>query len=153
MQIVANTPEEYIEKLPEAQRQAIIQLRETVVAGLPEGFQEVMSGGMINYVVPFSRYPEGYHCEPKQPLPFLSIAAQKNFIAIYHLGIYAKEDLLQWFVGEYPKHMSTKLDMGKSCIRFKNPEKIPNHLIGDLVGRITVQEWIEIYEQSRAGRK
>jgi hypothetical protein len=101
---------------------------------------------MIGYVVQHSIYPSGYHCDTKQPLPFISIASQKNFVAIYHMGIYANTILMDWFVSEYPKHCTAKLDMGKSCIRFKKLNEIPYELIGELAGKITEEEWIKIYE-------
>ena len=103
---------------------------------------------MIGYVVPHSIYPNGYHCEPKLPLPFMAIDSQKNFIALYHMGIYAKPELLNWFVTEYPKHSQQKLDMGKSCIRFKKMNQIPFDLIAELVQKMSVQEWITCYESA-----
>ena len=106
---------------------------------------------MPGFVVPHTRYPDGYHCDPKRPLPFLSMASQKNFIALYHMGIYANQELMDWFTAEYPNHMKTKLDMGKSCIRFKNVKKIPYELIGDLVSRMTVEDWIGLYEANVKG--
>lgn len=148
MTSTANTPEEYLEKLPEGRKEAFLELRNTILENLPKGFSEEMNYGMIGYVVPKSLYPSGYHCDPKLPLPFVSIASQKNFIALYHMGIYAKKELYDWFVAEYPKHVKTKLDMGKSCIRFKNPEKIPFGLIGELVSKMSPEEWIGIYEQN-----
>lgn len=130
------------------------QLRQTILENLPEGFEEVMSYGMIGYVVPHSIFPDGYHCDPKLPLPFMSIASQKNFIALYHMGIYASPDLLAWFQEEYPKHMKTKLDMGKSCIRFKKPDQLPYELIGQLVTKMTPQQWIDLYQaQVKNSRK
>jgi len=107
-----------------------------------------MSYGMIGYVVPHSIYPEGYHCDTKLPLPFLSIASQKNFVAVYHMGIYADPELLNWFVGEYPKYCKRKLDMGKSCIRFKKLEEFPYQLIGELCAKMSAERWIEIYESN-----
>ncbi|GLB48384.1 DUF1801 domain-containing protein [Neptunitalea lumnitzerae] len=144
----ATSPEEYISELPEDRKAAIIKLRETVLNNLPEGFQEGMSYGMVGYVVPKSVYPAGYHCSPELPLPFMSFASQKNFIAFYHMGIYAKKELLDWFVAEYPKHCKYKLDMGKSCIRFKKVDAIPYELLGELVTKMTPQEWIDIYEHN-----
>jgi uncharacterized protein YdhG (YjbR/CyaY superfamily) len=138
--------EEYINLVPEAQREAIISLRKVIRENLPTGFAEEISYGMIGYVVPHSLYPKGYHCNPKLPLPFLNIAAQKNFIAVYHMGIYSNPELLNWFTDEFSKHSKKKPDMGKSCIRFKNPEAIPYQLIGELAGKISVQEWIDTYE-------
>ena len=124
MKIEAASPEECIEQLPEERKKAISKLRKVILDNIPEGFTETMSYGMIGYVVPHSLYPEGYHCDPKLPLPFMNIASQKNFIAVYHMGIYANKEILDWFVAEYPKHYRTKLDMGKSCIRFKNPKNM-----------------------------
>ncbi|MFC2089857.1 DUF1801 domain-containing protein [Bacteroidota bacterium] len=148
MQYDAATPEEYIEKLPEERKEVFSRLRETINENLPEGFEEVMSYGMIGYVVPHTSYPAGYHVDPKTPLPFINIASQKNFIALYHMGIYANAELLNWFEKEYPKHSTTKLDMGKSCIRLKNIKNLPYALIGELVSKMTVDEWIQVYEES-----
>lgn len=148
MQSNAVTVDAYISELPEERRAAIIKLRKEVKKHLPKGFEEVMSYGMIGYVVPHKLYPSGYHCDPKLPLPFLNIASQKNFIAVYHMGIYAKQELLDWFVKEYPKYTTSKLDMGKSCIRFKKPEQIPFELIGVLASKITPAEWIKLYEHN-----
>lgn len=148
MTIEANSPEEYISKLPEDRVEAITKLREVILANLPEGFQETMSYGMIGYVVPHSKYPDGYHCTPELPLPFLSFASQKNFIAVYHMGVYSSPELLEWFTAEYPLYVKTKLDMGKSCIRFKNVQKIPYELIGQLVSKMTMEEWIDLYEKN-----
>ncbi len=142
----ANSPAEYIQAIPEARREAFTRLRETIQENIPDGFEEAMGYGMIGFAVPHSIYPAGYHCDPKQPLPFVGIASQKNFIALYHMGIYANEELYQWFVNEYPKHSKTKLDMGKSCIRFKKPDAIPFDLIAELVQKMSVDEWVEIYE-------
>lgn len=148
MRIEAKTPEEYIGQVPEERKAVMQQLREVILENLPEGFEEQMSYGMIGYVVPHSVYPPGYHCDTSQPLPFLSIASQKNFIGLYHMGIYANPPLMQWFVDEYPKYVKTKLDMGKACIRFKKPESIPVKLIGELVSKMSAEEWIAIYEQN-----
>lgn len=146
MKIEANNPEEYVAQVPEDRKPYFEKLRQTVLDNLPEGFAEMMSYGMIAYSVPHSQYPDGYHCDSKVPLPFMNIANQKNFIALYHMGIYAAPDLLQWFQEEYPKHAKRKLDMGKSCIRFKKMEDIPFGLIGELVQKMTVDEWVNIYE-------
>ncbi len=145
MQIAANTPEEYIYKLPEERKEAITQLRNEIKSNLPDGFEETMNYGMIGYVVPHSIYPNGYHCDPKQPLPFINIASQKNHVAVYHMGIYADKKLLDWFTTEYIKQSKVKLDMGKSCIRFKKPEHITYDLIGKLASKMTPKEWIDIY--------
>jgi len=146
MKIEANSPNDYISKLPKDRQEVVSELRKVVLDNLPKGFSEEMSYGMIGYVVPHSIYPDGYHCDPKLPLPFLSIASQKNFVAFYHMGIYSDEKLLDWFVKEYPNHSNYKLDMGKSCIRFKRMNDIPYELIGELVGRISVDNWIQTYE-------
>lgn len=146
MQINAANPEEYIAQLPQDRQEPMQKLRKTILDNLPDGFSEGTGYGMIGYVVPHSIYPAGYHCDPKQPLPFMSIASQKNFIALYHMGIYANPKILDWFVAEYPKHSKSKLDMGKSCIRFKKPEQIPFELIAELVGKISMQDWIDTYE-------
>lgn len=148
MQSTAKTPAEYVDSLPDERKIVIENIRKTVLDNLPEGFEETMSYGMLGYVVPHSVYPDGYHCDPKTPLPFLSVASQKNFIAFYHMGIYADETLLNWFVTEYPKHCKTKLDMGKSCIRFKKMNDIPLELLGQLVAKMSVQDWISLYEKN-----
>jgi len=146
MQLKADTPENYIAQMTDDRKMAISNLRKTILENLPKGFEETISYGMIGYVVPHTLYPSGYHCDPKLPLPFLSIASQKNFIAVYHMGIYANKKILDWFVEEYPKHCRKKLDMGKSCIRFKNSDHIPYELIGELSRKITLEEWIKTYE-------
>lgn len=148
MQSKASTPDEYVAELPEERATAVQKLRDTIKENLPDGFEETMSYGMIGYVVPHSIYPDGYHCSPELPLPFMNIASQKNFIALYHSGIYADEKLLNWFTSEYPKYVKTKLDMGKSCVRFKKPEQIPYELIGELVQKMSVQDWIDKYESA-----
>ncbi len=146
MQYTASTPEDYIKQLPEDRIEPVQQLRKVILAHLPKGFKEGMGYGMIAYVVPHAIYPAGYHCDPKVPLPFINIASQKNFVALYHMGVYADKKLLDWFVGEYPKHCRTKLDMGKSCIRFKKMEDIPFELIGELASKMSVEDWISLYE-------
>jgi uncharacterized protein YdhG (YjbR/CyaY superfamily) len=152
MQYKAETPEDYISQLPEVRKGPITKLRNTILKNIPKGFEETISYGMIGYVVPFSIYPDGYHCDPKLPLPFMNIASQKNFIAIYNMGIYAKKEIYDWFVSEYPKQCKRKLDMGKSCIRFKYIEEIPYELIGELASKISVSEWINYYEAAIKNR-
>ncbi len=147
MKIDANTVQEYLENIPEDRKSAMKQLRETISRNLPKGFEETISYGMIGWVVPKSIYPNGYHCTPELPLPFLNVASQKNFIALYHMGIYSDENLLNWFVAEYPKYSSRKLDMGKSCIRFKKPDEIPFELIAELCKKMTVEDWVNRYEK------
>jgi len=148
MQSKATTPAAYINELPDDRKLVISKLRETILDNLPIGFKETMSYGMLGYVVPHSVYPDGYHCDPKTPLPFINLASQKNHIGFYHMGIYSDEKLLKWFTAEYPKHVSGKLDMGKSCIRFKNMSKIPYELLGELVSKMTLEEWIARYEST-----
>lgn len=147
MQIQANSPKHYIDQLPEERQEPMNKLRKIINNNLPEGFQECINYGMIGYVVPKSIYPAGYHCDPKGPLPFINLASQKNHIALYHSCVYANEELMTWFKGEYPKHAKYKLNMGKSCVRFKRMDDIPYDLIGELCTKITVQEWIDIYEK------
>ena len=148
MQSDIKTPQEYVDSLPEDRKTAIEKLRKTVKSNLPEGFEEEISYGMLGYIVPHSIYPKGYHCKPNLPLPFINIASQKNFIAFYHMGIYVNSELLNWFVSEYSKLVKSKIDMGKSCIRFKKMDEIPYELIGNLVSKITVSDWISIYENN-----
>lgn len=140
------TPTEYIQNVDDARRPAFERLRETILQNLSPDFTEEMAYGMVSYVVPHSIYPPGYHCDPKQALPFVSLAAQKNFLAVYHMGVYAKPELLDWFVSEFEKLNLGKLDMGKSCIRFKNLSKIPYELIGQLMQQMSLQDWVDLYE-------
>lgn len=139
------TIDKYISQIPENRMEGIITLRKTILKNLPAGFEECISYGMVGYVVPHSIYPSGYHCDPKLPLPFMSFANQKNFISFYHMGIYADTELLEWFKEEFAKKSRTKLDLGKSCIRFKKVEAIPFDLIGELVTKISVKNWIHKY--------
>ena len=148
-----NTIEDYISNVPEDRRASFNQLYETVKKHLPDGFEPMMSYGIVGFVVPHSIYPAGYHCNTKLPLPFINLANQKNFVALYHMGLYASPELMKWFVSAHGEMVSTKLDMGKSCIRFKRPDQIPFELIGELVSRLTVQEWIAMYEEMRAPSK
>lgn len=148
MQISASSVDDYISQIPEERQEAFKQLINIINQNLPKGFQENISYGMVGWCVPLKTYPDGYHCTPGSPLPFMSTASQKNFIALYHMGIYAKPDLLNWFVEEFPKYSKKKLDMGKSCIRFKKVEDIPFELIAELCTKMTVEEWIGIYEKN-----
>ena len=148
MQSTAKTPQAYVDSLPEERKVVIEKIRQAIKKTLPKGFEEVMCYGMLGYVVPHSLYPKGYHCDPKLPLGFISLASQKNFVALYHMGIYASPKLLDWFVGEFPKHAKSKLDMGKSCVRFKKMNDIPYALISELVSKMTVQDWIDCYESA-----
>lgn len=148
MQYESISPEDYISQVPEERRETLKKLRKVIKENLPNGFEEGIQYKMIGYYVPHSVYPDGYHCDPKTPLPFMSFASQKNSINLYHSGIYAKKELHDWFVNEYPKHCKRKLDMGKSCIRFKNLDDIPFELIRELVTKISCEEWINIYESA-----
>lgn len=148
MQSKAVTVESYIQEIPEERKKAFEQLRKLINKNLPKGFKEGMGYGMIGWSVPHKIYPAGYHCTPELPLPFAGLASQKNNISFYHMGIYAMPELLNWFTTEYAKLNLGKLDMGKSCMRFKNMEKIPYNLIGELCSKITVQEWIDCYEKN-----
>jgi uncharacterized protein YdhG (YjbR/CyaY superfamily) len=148
MKYEASSPDDYIAQLP-AERQVVIKkLRALIKQNIPKGFQETMNYNMIGYVVPHSKYPDGYHCDPKLPVPFMNIASQKNFVALYHMGIYAKKEVFDWFNSEYPKYSKRKLDMGKSCIRFKKMHDIPYDLIAELCAKFTVEQWIDLYESN-----
>ena len=147
MTSTATTPEEYIKELPEDRLDAVNKLRAVILTNLPQGFKEEMSYGMIGYVIPHEIYPAGYHCNPKLPLPFMSFASQKNSINFYHMGIYANQELYDWFTNEFAKIATKKLDIGKSCMRFKKAEDIPYELIGTLVSKIGVADWIATYEK------
>ncbi len=149
MQSKATNPLDYLKEVPVERREAFSKLRETILKNLPKGFEERMTYGMIGYVVPHSIYPSGYNCDPKLPLGMINLASQKNFIALYHTGIYLQPELLKWFTTEYPKHTEVKLDMGKGCIRFKKPGDIPLKLIGELVKKVSVKEYIAAYEKAR----
>ena len=144
----AKTVLAYLEELSAERKSAVTALRAEVLKNLPAGFKENMGYGMIGYAVPHDVYPPGYHCDPSLPLPFAGIASQKNFIAFYHMGIYADPKLLKWFVDAWQKFTPGKLDMGKSCLRFKKPEQIPYKLIGELMSKLSATDWIQIYENN-----
>ena len=148
MKIKANNVEEYLQNIPVERKEVFEKLMNVIRENIPVGFSEELGYGMPSWVVPHSIYPKGYHCSPELPLPFVSIASQKNFIALYHMGIYATPELLNWFMKEYPKHSKRKLDMGKSCIRFKKMDDIPFKLIGDLIKKMNSKEWMEKYENA-----
>ena len=149
MQYQADTVDGYIAALPEDRQPVIEKLRDVILANLPEGFEEQLSYGMIGYVVPLSKYPQGYHAKKGEPLPFLSLASQKNYIALYHMGLYADPAVEAWFAKAYAERVPTKLDMGKSCIQLKNPDHIPYELIGELCQKITVEQYIQAYETAQ----
>jgi uncharacterized protein YdhG (YjbR/CyaY superfamily) len=144
----STTVDAYINEISEDRKDAIEKLRKIIKKNLPKGFNEELCYGMIGYCVPHSKYPKGYHCKPEQALPFINIASQKNFIALYHMGLYADPKLYKWFTDEYAAKIKGKLDMGKSCIRFKKPEQIPFDLIGELATKMTPDDWIACYEKS-----
>lgn len=147
MKSAETTVNGYIKSLPEERRDAIERLRKLFLNYLPKGFEEGMEYGMITYSVPHQIYPKGYHCNPKIPLPFLSIASQKNFIAVYHMGLYADLQLMEWFKKEYDLISKVKIDMGKSCIRFKKTATIPYDLLGALAAKMSVTDWVNLYEK------
>jgi hypothetical protein len=156
MQSKAKTVDEYIASLPEDRQEAITAVRKVILKNLPKGYQEIMQWGMIGYVVPHSSYLAGYHAQPKEPLPYASLASQKNHMAFYGMGIYLDEAQRQWFVDAWKK-TGKKLDMGKSCVRFKKLEDVPLEVIGQAVKRFPMKEYIAAYEktlvQTRAGKK
>lgn len=143
-----NSIQEYIDALPEERRVPMEKLMETIQKNIPGGFEKTIQYKMIGFVVPHSIFPKGYHCDPKQPLPFVHIASQKNFIAVYHMGLYADKSLLNWFETRYRETVTGKLDMGKSCIRFKKLDQIPYDLMGELMQKMTVEDWVGIYEDT-----
>lgn len=153
MQYKANSPGDYISQIPEERKGPMKKLRQVILDNLPKGIEETMSYGMIGYVVPHTIYPEGYHCAPELPLPFMNLASQKNFIAVYSMVLYAKKDLMEWFTSEYAKQCKFKLDMGKSCIRFKRMDDIPFELIGQLTAKVSTKEWINLYEDLYKNKK
>ena len=153
MQSTAVTPKEYLSELPKDRKEVFLKLRQQILDNLPKGIEEAMSYGMLGYVIPHSVYPDGYHCDPKLPLPFMNLASQKNFIGVYSMVIYAKKEIYDWFTSEYAKRCKYKLDMGKSCIRLKKMEDIPFGLIGELTAKISAEEWIDIYETAVKNRK
>ncbi len=148
MKALGTTVNEILTNLPEDRSVPFNKLHDVIIKNLPTGFEAAISYGGLGYVVPHTLYPTGYHCKPSEPLPFAGIASQKGSINFYHMGIYADQELLKWFQTEYPKYCSRKLDMGKSCIRFKKFDEIPYELIGELMKKISVKQWIELYESA-----
>lgn len=140
------TVDEILINLPEDRAEPFNRLHETIIKNLPKGFEAAISYGGLGYVIPHKLYPSGYHCKPSEPLPFAGIASQKGSINFHHMGIYSDPELLKWFVSEYPKHSQQKLDMGKSCVRFKKLDQIPYRLIGELMKKISAKDWIKKYE-------
>lgn len=148
MKATEKTVNEILISLPEDRAEPFNKLHDVIVKNLPKGIEAGISYGGLGYIIPHSIYPAGYHCKPIEPLPFAGLASQKNSINFYHMGIYSKPELHDWFVAEYPKHSKQKLDMGKSCIRFKKMDAIPYELIGELMTKMSMEEWISIYENN-----
>ena len=142
-----STVEEILSNLPPDRLEPFNKLHQTIVKNLPKGFEPAISYGGLGYVIPHKLYPAGYHCKPAEPLPFAGIASQKGSINFYHMGIYADPGLYDWFVSEYPKHCKQKLDIGKSCVRFKKMDDIPYKLIGELMKKMSAKDWIALYEE------
>ena len=148
MNAIGKTVHEILTNLPSGRVEPFNKLHDVIIKNLPKGFEAAISYGGLGYVVPHTLYPAGYHCKPIEPLPFAGIASQKNSINFYHMGIYSDPKLLNWFVSEYPKHSKQKLDMGKSCVRFKKLDEIPYTLIGELMKKMSVKDWIDFYEMT-----
>lgn len=148
MKAIGKTVKEILSNIPEDRAESFNNLHEVIVKNLPKGFEAAISYGGLGYVVPHTLYPSGYHCKPSEPLPFAGIASQKHSINFYHMGIYSDPKLLDWFLAEYPKHTKQKLDMGKSCVRFKKFDEIPFKLIAELMKKISTDKWIELYENN-----
>ena len=153
MKTEGKTVQELLDNIPADRKEVFHKLHEVIVNNLPKGFEAAISYGGLGYVVPHSIYPSGYHCKPIEPLPFAGLASQKNSINFYHMGIYSDPALLDWFVKEYPKHSKQKLDMGKSCIRFKKMDDIPYQLIGTLMKKMSVKQWVGLYETMKSKNK
>ena len=144
-EVAVKTVEDYMHFLPEERKEPMEQLRQVIMENIPNGFEEAIQYKMPAWVVPHSIFPDGYHCDTSQPLPFMSIASQKHFIGLYHMGVYAIPELMKWWQDEYAKSVPSKLDMGKSCVRFKKMDQIPFKLVGELASKIQCQEWIDFY--------
>ena len=152
MQSKAKTVKEYLDELPADRREALQAVRKVILKNLDKGFEEGMQYGMISYYVPHKVYPAGYHCDPKQPLPFGGLASQKNYMSLYLMCIYGGTEHESWFRKEWAK-TGKKLDMGKSCIRFQRPEDLPLAAIGELIASGSVEEHIAAYESGRSHRE
>jgi len=145
---ILNNTEDYIQQIPDGRKPIFLEILHKIRLNIPDGFQECINYGMIGFVVPKKIYTPGYHCDSRLPLPFVNLASQKNYIALYHMGIYSNSQLLDWFQKEYKDQCKYKLDMGKSCIRFKRMDDIPLKLIGELMKKMTPEQWIAQYEES-----
>ena len=143
----ADSIEDYMDLLPEERKYPMQKLWDIMQDNMPKGFEFQLNYKMPSAVIPHSLYPGGYHCDPSLPLPFASIASQKNFVAMYHSGIYAIPELYDWWNAEFPKHSKSKLDMGKSCVRFKKMNDIPYDLITELFTKMTPQDYIKVYQK------
>ena len=145
---MAKSIEEYIKSLSDYRAEVVHELIKVIENNIPFGYVKKMNYNMPSFVIPHSIYPSGYHVTPDLPLPFIGVASQKNHIGFYHMGIYADSKLSDWFIKEYPKYCKSKLNMGKSCIRFKNMNDIPYKLVGELSKKMTTEDWISSYEKN-----
>ncbi|MCC6866895.1 MAG: DUF1801 domain-containing protein [Ignavibacteria bacterium] len=148
MKAQGKTVKEILANVPPERYESFNKLHNVIVKNLPKGFEPAISYGGLGYVIPHKLYPAGYHCKPAEPLPFAGISSQKDSINFYHMGIYAEPKLYKWFTTEFPKHTKQKLDIGKSCVRFKKIDDIPYKLIGELMKKLSAKEWIEIYKKN-----
>jgi hypothetical protein len=139
----------YIANLPEDRREPMQALCEVFRKHLPQGFEETLAYGMVSFCVPHSTYPRGYHCDPKIALPFVQIASQKKHLAVYHMGLYAMPEELEWFKETWASSSKDKLDIGKSCIRLNPAKPLPLGVLGELAERIGLERWIEVYDKMR----
>ena len=153
MPTTAATVDEYIASLPEERKDAMTKLRKVIKKNLPKGYKEEMSYGMIGIVVPHSINPAGYHCNPKIPLPLINLGNKKDGISLHHMGLYGDPTLLDWFVSEYAKKVDSKLDMGKGCVRFKKMDQIPYELIGELIAKVSVDDYVKVVTDNLAKKK
>jgi hypothetical protein len=149
MKSAATTVEAYLATLPEDRRRAIEAVRKVILDNLDEGYEEGIQYGMIGYYVPHRVYPAGYHCDPKQPLPFAALASQKGYMSVYLMCIYGHEALRSWFEDAWAK-AGKKLNMGKSCVRFKKLEDLALDVIGEAIRRVPTRKYIEYVESARA---
>jgi hypothetical protein len=152
VQSKAKTVAQYLAELPADRREAIDAVRKVILNNLPAGFEEAIQYGMIGYVVPHTLFPAGYHCDPSQPLCFAALASQKNYMAVYLMTVYGNKKTEEWFKKAY-KATGKKLDMGKSCVRFKKLDDLPLDVIGQAIARVPVKSYIKAYEESRQKAK
>jgi hypothetical protein len=152
MQSKATTVREYLAQLPADRRETIEAVRKVILANLDKDYEEGIQYGMIGYYVPHRMYPAGYHCDPKQPLPFAALASQKNYMSLYLMCVYGGGDLLKWFETSWAK-TGKKLDMGKSCVRFKKLEDLALDVIGETIRRVPAKKYIERCESATKSAK